>query len=110
GGRRWLFRWRRWESCSTSRNTLRADSMADDRMRVMLTGGGTGGHVYPALAVASELRSLAPGVEFLYVGTRDGLESRIVPGSGLPFRSIRARGFLGKRPLEMGRAVVELVR
>jgi len=79
-------------------------------LRVLLTGGGTGGHVYPALAVASELRRLVPAVEFLYAGTREGLEARIVPASGLTFRSIRARGFIGKRPLDAARALLELAR
>ncbi|HEX6989145.1 MAG TPA: undecaprenyldiphospho-muramoylpentapeptide beta-N-acetylglucosaminyltransferase [Bacillota bacterium] len=84
--------------------------MTDERLRVMMTGGGTGGHVYPALAVASELRRLVPAVEFLYVGTREGLESRIVPAAGLPFRSVRARGFIRKRPLDLVRAVLDLAR
>lgn len=84
--------------------------MAAEHLRVMLTGGGTGGHVYPALAVASELRRRVPEVEFLYVGTRDGLEARIVPSAGMPFRSVRARGFIRKRPPDMVRAVFDLVR
>lgn len=62
-------------------------------MRIILTGGGTGGHIYPALAVAERLQQLAPAdCEILYVGTDRGLEKDIVPKRNLPFRTIRAEG------------------
>lgn len=55
--------------------------------RCIFTGGGTGGHIYPALAILAEFRLRFPGAEVLYVGT-SGLESRIVPASGTPFFEI----------------------
>ncbi|MDR1069225.1 MAG: undecaprenyldiphospho-muramoylpentapeptide beta-N-acetylglucosaminyltransferase [Gracilibacteraceae bacterium] len=58
-------------------------------MRVILTGGGTGGHIYPALALAAGLA--AGGAEILYVGTREGMEARIVPAAGWDFRGIAGR-------------------
>ncbi|HRY12176.1 MAG TPA: undecaprenyldiphospho-muramoylpentapeptide beta-N-acetylglucosaminyltransferase [Syntrophomonadaceae bacterium] len=61
-------------------------------MRVILTGGGTGGHIYPALAIASELKSRLPDLQLLYVGTAKGLENRIVPRTGIPFRTIDITG------------------
>ncbi|MGB2982585.1 MAG: UDP-N-acetylglucosamine--N-acetylmuramyl-(pentapeptide) pyrophosphoryl-undecaprenol N-acetylglucosamine transferase [Candidatus Bipolaricaulia bacterium] len=51
-------------------------------MRVLFAGGGTGGHVYPAIAMISELRRWNPDAEIGYVGTRRGLEARIVPERG----------------------------
>lgn len=60
-------------------------------MRVVLTGGGTGGHLFPALAIAEALRLRRPGVEVLFVGG-DRLESRIVPQEGWPFRRVASRG------------------
>ena len=61
-------------------------------MRIILTGGGTGGHIYPALAVAERLQALHPDCEILYVGTDRGLENDIVPKRNLPFRTIHAEG------------------
>ena len=49
---------------------------------VLITGGGTGGHFFPGLAVAQALK--AKGVEVAYVGSRRGLEARLLPESGLP--------------------------
>ncbi|GIP39679.1 UDP-N-acetylglucosamine--N-acetylmuramyl-(pentapeptide) pyrophosphoryl-undecaprenol N-acetylglucosamine transferase 1 [Paenibacillus sp. J31TS4] len=64
-------------------------------MRVVLSGGGTGGHVYPALAIAEQLRKEYPEAQFLYIGTSSGLESGIVSRSGLdiPFEAIPISGF-----------------
>ena len=56
----------------------------------MLTGGGTGGHLYPALAVAGLLRKLDPDGEILFVGTGEGLESSVVPKEGYSFCQIAA--------------------
>lgn len=69
-------------------------------MKVLLTGGGTGGHIYPALAVARRLEEIEPDLELLYVGTRRGLESTIVPKEGIPFESIEIEGFKRKLNLE----------
>lgn len=68
-------------------------------MRYLLTGGGTGGHVYPALAIADELRLAEPDAEFLYVGARDKLEARVVPNRGYPLRFVRSRPFPRSRSL-----------
>ncbi|MGH2504998.1 MAG: UDP-N-acetylglucosamine--N-acetylmuramyl-(pentapeptide) pyrophosphoryl-undecaprenol N-acetylglucosamine transferase, partial [Ktedonobacterales bacterium] len=58
-------------------------------MRILISGGGTGGHIYPALAVASELRDRY-GAELLFIGDENGLETRIVPEAGIPFAAISA--------------------
>lgn len=57
-------------------------------MRVLIAGGGTGGHVIPALAIARELRDSA-GAEVRFVGTARGLETRLVPEAGFPLELIR---------------------
>jgi UDP-N-acetylglucosamine--N-acetylmuramyl-(pentapeptide) pyrophosphoryl-undecaprenol N-acetylglucosamine transferase len=62
--------------------------------RVMILAGGTGGHVYPALAVAREL--LAEGHEVVWMGTRAGLEARVVPAAGIPMEWLSVAGIRGK--------------
>ena len=63
-------------------------------MRVLLTTGGTGGHIFPALAVAEQLR--ADGAELLFVGSEYGSESRLAAQAGLAFRGLPVRGVLGR--------------
>ncbi|MDE1547934.1 undecaprenyldiphospho-muramoylpentapeptide beta-N-acetylglucosaminyltransferase [Jeotgalibaca caeni] len=61
-------------------------------MKILLSGGGTGGHIYPALALAKRIAEIEPTTEFLYVGTERGLESTIVPKASIPFRSVEIQG------------------
>ena len=68
-------------------------------MRVMLTGGGTGGHIYPALAIAQGLLAREPETKLLYVGIRGGMESRLVPEAGIEFAGISGRGLPRKLSL-----------
>ncbi|MDA8194809.1 MAG: undecaprenyldiphospho-muramoylpentapeptide beta-N-acetylglucosaminyltransferase [Thermaerobacter sp.] len=65
-------------------------------MRVVLAGGGSGGHIYPALAIARGLADRDPETRILYVGTNHGLECDVVPRTGLPMATIHARGLLGR--------------
>lgn len=65
---------------------------------VLMLAGGTGGHVYPALAVAEELRARGYRVE--WVGTRRGLEARVVPAAGFALHCLAVRGLRGKGALQ----------
>jgi UDP-N-acetylglucosamine--N-acetylmuramyl-(pentapeptide) pyrophosphoryl-undecaprenol N-acetylglucosamine transferase len=62
-------------------------------VKIMIAGGGTGGHVYPGIAVAEELMRLRPRSEVVFVGGRRGLEAQAVPESGFRIRFILTRGF-----------------
>ncbi len=62
-------------------------------MKVILSGGGTGGHIYPAVAIADQIRRLRPEAEILFVGTEKGMERELVPQSGYPIRFITVSGF-----------------
>ncbi len=64
-------------------------------MKFILTGGGTGGHVYPAVAIADALKIKYPQARFLYVGIRGRAEEKIVPGLGYEIRYVLAAGLAG---------------
>lgn len=69
-------------------------------MRVIVTGGGTGGHIYPALAIAKGLQSAEPQTEILYVGTDTGMEAKLVPEAGLDFAGVPGQGLPRKISVE----------
>ena len=62
-------------------------------MKVLLAGGGTAGHINPALAIAGYIKKKRPETEFLFIGNRDGMEQRLVPQAGFDIRSITISGF-----------------
>ncbi len=61
-------------------------------MRVIVSAGGTGGHIYPALAIIRKIKEQEPDSEFLYIGTNDRMEKDIVPREGIPFVGIEIEG------------------
>ncbi|MEA1960620.1 MAG: undecaprenyldiphospho-muramoylpentapeptide beta-N-acetylglucosaminyltransferase [Bacillota bacterium] len=79
-------------------------------MNIILSGGGTGGHIYPALAIASEIRQRMPDVNLLYVGTARGLEKKIVPERGIPFQSIEISGIDRSSISKAGKSIVNIPR
>ena len=64
--------------------------------RFVFVGGGTGGHLYPALAVAQQIRLLKPESEILFVGAKNKIEEHVVPEYGFPFKAIWVSGFSRK--------------
>lgn len=69
-------------------------------MRVLFAGGGTAGHINPALAIAGYLREREPDAQILYIGAKGGMEERLVPAAGFEFRSITISGFQRKLSLK----------
>ena len=68
-------------------------------MNIMISGGGTGGHIYPAFTIYKTLETMVDA-NFLYVGTERGLESRIVPKEGIPFTTLPVQGLQRKLSLD----------
>lgn len=64
-------------------------------MRVVIAAGGTGGHLYPAIALAREFQRRDPATTILFVGTARGIESRVVPHEGFPLTLITAKPLMG---------------
>ena len=73
----------------------------------MIVAGKTGGHIFPGIALAREIRARRPEVPIVFIGTRDGLEGRLVPEAGFPLETVAASGFAG---LGIGGKLASLAR
>ncbi|WP_071130825.1 undecaprenyldiphospho-muramoylpentapeptide beta-N-acetylglucosaminyltransferase [Enterococcus timonensis] len=69
-------------------------------MKILMTGGGTGGHIYPALAFIDYVKTQDASAEFMYVGAKRGLENKILPETDIPYEMLEIQGF--KRSLSLG--------
>lgn len=79
-------------------------------MKILLSGGGTGGHINPALAIARYIQEKRPDTEFLFVGTHKGLEGELVPKAGFPITFIEVEGFRRKLTLQTFGTVRKMFR
>jgi UDP-N-acetylglucosamine--N-acetylmuramyl-(pentapeptide) pyrophosphoryl-undecaprenol N-acetylglucosamine transferase len=87
---------------------------ARDNYRFLFAGGGTGGHLFPAIAVAERIRKILPEAEIMFIGTRSRIEGRLVPKLGFKFSSIWIKGFTRKLnfenllfPLKLGISLIQ---
>lgn len=78
-------------------------------MKYLITGGGTGGHIYPALAIADKLKKEDDKAEILYIGTKNGLESKLARKAGYEFRDIRVKSLPRKINKDLFISVKELL-
>jgi len=69
-------------------------------MKVIISAGGTGGHIYPALAILNKIKEKEPDSEFLYIGTHNRMEKDIIPKEGIPYEEIEIYGFNRKQLLK----------
>jgi UDP-N-acetylglucosamine--N-acetylmuramyl-(pentapeptide) pyrophosphoryl-undecaprenol N-acetylglucosamine transferase len=76
-------------------------------MRVIIAGGGTGGHIFPGLAVAEEFKSRDSSIEVIFVGTEHGIEARVVPKEGYQIKFLRAEGLVGVSTVKKVKATVK---
>lgn len=79
-------------------------------MRLLIAGGGTGGHLFPGVAIAEELRARDPGAEIRFVGTRRGIEARVLPQLGWNLDLIEVSGLKTVGALGALRGVLRLPR
>ena len=75
--------------------------MAERELKIMIAAGGTGGHVFPGIAIAEAIRGSSPDVKIVFAGTKDGPEAKLVPELGMEFvhigsRSTHAGGFINR--------------
>ncbi len=78
-------------------------------LKIMIATGGTGGHIYPALALADKARERYKNVEILFVGNRDRMEQTIIPEAGYNFVSLQAKGLAGS-VLDKAKAVLLMLK
>ncbi|HMZ54343.1 MAG TPA: undecaprenyldiphospho-muramoylpentapeptide beta-N-acetylglucosaminyltransferase [Nitrospira sp.] len=77
-------------------------------MTIVIAAGGTGGHLYPAIAVAREFVRRDPSTRILFVGTTRGIERKVLAHEGFPLQCITANPLMGKSPVEMVKALLTL--
>src|SRR5687767_7826151 len=82
--------------------------MTPDPFSVVIAGGGTGGHLYPGIAVARELIARAPQCRVTFAGTAHGIEARVLPREGFELDLIRSAGIKGKSPAARARGAMLL--
>lgn len=66
--------------------------MSEHKMKILISGGGTGGHIFPALAIAKEIQRMHPKAEFLFVGARGRMEMEKVPAAGFKIEGLNISG------------------
>jgi UDP-N-acetylglucosamine--N-acetylmuramyl-(pentapeptide) pyrophosphoryl-undecaprenol N-acetylglucosamine transferase len=74
-------------------------------VRLLIAGGGTGGHLYPGIAVAREVLKRMPHADITFVGTAQGIEARVIPREGLTLEVIRSAGLKGKSVATVARGL-----
>ncbi|WP_017727209.1 undecaprenyldiphospho-muramoylpentapeptide beta-N-acetylglucosaminyltransferase [Halalkalibacterium ligniniphilum] len=79
-------------------------------MKVVVSGGGTGGHIYPALALIKKMKKNNPDVEVLYIGTERGLEHDLVPRENIEFETIHITGFRRKLSIENAKTIFRFMK
>src|SRR5262245_12805843 len=88
--------------------TDKGNHRAVSPMRVVVAGGGTGGHIYPGLAVVRELLTRVPDAVVTFAGTSRGIEARVVPREGFVLDLLRSAGLKGKSPAALVRGLALL--
>jgi len=78
--------------------------------RVIVSGGGTGGHIFPAISIANAIRRRWPESDILFVGAEDRMEMERVPAAGYPIEGLPVAGFDRKRPWKNVPVMVKLLR
>ena len=79
-------------------------------MRVVISAGGTGGHIYPALAIINKIKKEEPNSEFIYIGTHNRMEKDLIPSMNIPYEEIEVTGFIRKITLENFKSLTRFLK
>lgn len=80
------------------------------KLRVIVSGGGTGGHIFPAISIANAIKEIRPDTEFLFVGAQGRMEMEKVPAAGYPIIGLPVRGFDRKNMIKNIRVLYDLMK
>ena len=79
-------------------------------MRVVISAGGTGGHIYPALAIINKIKEMEPNSEFLYIGTTNRMEKDIVPSRNIKYIGLEVYGLKRKITLNNIKSIICFIK
>ena len=83
---------------------------SNDVKKFVVSGGGTGGHIYPAIAIAKMCQEIYPDCDILYIGTEGGMESDLVPREGIAFKGITVAGFKREISLKIFSTIAKAIK
>lgn len=81
------------DSLTHSKSTIILTMPEPDHLRAIISGGGTGGHIYPGIAIANKLKALHPDIAIIFVGVKNRIETKIVPKEGYPLKTVYIKAF-----------------
>lgn len=79
-------------------------------MRVVVSAGGTGGHIYPAISIINKIKKEEPNSEFLYIGTHNRMEKDLIPEMGIPYEAIEITGFKRKLTFDNFKTITNFLK
>ena len=79
-------------------------------MRVVISAGGTGGHIYPAIAIINKIKEKEPNSEILYIGTTNRMEKDLIPELGIKYEEINVSGLKRKITLENFKVLLQFLK
>lgn len=81
-----------------------------DNLHIIISGGGTGGHIFPALSIANAIKAIRPDAEILFVGAEGRMEMQRVPAAGYNIIGLPVAGFDRKNLLKNFSVIIKLIR
>ena len=82
----------------------------EEKLRIIISGGGTGGHIFPAISIANAVKEQLPETEILFVGAEDRMEMQRIPAAGYPIIGLPIAGFDRKHLLKNIAVAYKLVK
>lgn len=82
----------------------------DKKIKVLVSGGGTGGHIFPAISIANAIKNKCPNADILFVGAENRMEMEKVPAAGYPIIGLPVSGFDRKHLLKKYQSIIQIIQ